>query len=74
MVELVDTLGLGSNSILRVGVQVPFSIILWFIQVHSSVVEQQTFNLNALGSIPSVLKVFKFTLAFLAQLDRAIAF
>ncbi len=53
MVKLVYTLGLGSNSNKRVGVQIPFSTSY---KVYSSEVEQWTFNPMVLGSSPSILK------------------
>ena len=52
MVKLVYTLGLGSNSNKRVGVQIPFSTSY---KVYSSEVEQWTFNPMVLGSSPSIL-------------------
>ena len=54
VVELVYTLGLGSNS-KRIRVQVPSSVVLFFKYI-AQLAEQLAFNRKVLGSNPNVLK------------------
>ena len=61
MVELVDTLGLGSNSLKSRGSIPLFDILLKknFLKCIAQSVEQWTFNPRVLGSTPSTLNFCK---------------